>query len=179
MPNIIGEAIYENRINQGLTQDQFGSKYDISGPAVFKFEKGYVKPSLDLWIKMSADFKIPEKTAVLMWLKSRLPEKYQGLIQIKNPQAEADLPTAVRPSPRAVDYTKFEDRKEMRKVSMNDRNLPKKLREFLKDDEIWVIYKPDGDEINFLRDAFGRLGQGSVDAFREALRAVRAFKAEK
>ncbi|MBN1779104.1 MAG: hypothetical protein JW816_02695 [Candidatus Buchananbacteria bacterium] len=162
-----------------MTQDQFGHKYDISGPAVFKFEKGYVKPSLDLWLKMSADFKIPEKTAVLMWLKTRLPEKYQNLIQIKNPQAEAEIPEAVRPSPRAVDYTKFEDRKEMRKVANNDRKLPKGLREFLKDDEIWVIYKPTGAEINFLRDAFGKLGQGSIDAFREALRAMRSFKTEK
>ena len=63
----------------------------------------------------------------------------------------------------------------MRKVAMNDRKLPKKLRELLKDDEIWVIYKPDGVEINFLRDAFGRLGDGSVEAFREALRTLRMF----
>lgn len=178
MANIIGDVLYESRVNQGLTQDQFGAKYDVSGPAVFKFEKGYVKPSLDLWLKMAADFGIPEKTAVLMWLKSRLPEKYQSLIQIKDPTGPVEPPTTIRPSPRAVDYTKFNDRKEMRKVAMGDRGLPKMLREFLKDDEIWVVYKPTGKEINFLRDAFGRLGEGSPAAYREALRAIRGFTSE-
>lgn len=178
MSNLIGESLYQHRVNQGLTQDEFGSKYDVSGPAVFKFEKGYVKPSLELWLKMAADIGIPEKTAVLIWLKSRLPEKFQSIIQIKDPQGEADSPTAIRPTPKAVDYAKFDDRKEMRKVALNDRGLSKMLREFIKDDEIWVVYKPTGVEINFLRDAFGRLGEGSVSAYREALRAVRGFTSE-
>ncbi len=175
MANLIGDVIYENRVNEGLTQDQFGSKYDISGPAVFKFEKGYVKPSLDLWLRMAADFKIPEKTAVLMWLKSRLPEKFQSLIEIKNPQAVAEAPTAYRPSPRAVDYTKFTERREMKKVIAGDRTISKALRDFLSDEEIWVIYKPTGEEIMFLRDTFGRLGEGSPEAYREALRVLRMF----
>ncbi len=175
MSNLIGEVIYENRVNEGLTQDQFGTKYDISGPAVFKFEKGYVKPSLDLWLRMAVDFNIPEKTAVLIWIKSRLPEKFQSLIQVKSPQAVAEAPVVYRPSPRTVDYTKFEDRKDMRKIALNDRTLPKNLREVLKDDEIWAMFKPTGVEINFLRDTFSRLGEGSVSAYRDALRAVREF----
>jgi hypothetical protein len=74
-----------------------------------------------------------------------------------------------------VDYTKFEDRKDMRKIALNDRTLPKNLREVLKDDEIWAMFKPTGVEINFLRDTFSRLGEGSVSAYRDALRAVREF----
>lgn len=173
--NLIGEAIYENRIAAGMTQDQFAAKYDISGPAVFKFEKGYVKPSLELWLRMAKDFKIDDKTGVLIWLKSRLPERFQSLIEIKS-SGVAEIPVAYRPSPRAVDYSKFSDRKELRRVALGDRNLPAGLRELLKDDEVWGLYKPTGEEISFLRDTFGRLGGGSADAFREALRAYREFK---
>jgi transcriptional regulator with XRE-family HTH domain len=83
MNDILGKEIYENRKTQGLTQDQFGKIYDVSGPAIFKFEKGYVRPSFQLWLRMAKDFKIPEKKAVLMWIKSRLPEEYQSLIDLR------------------------------------------------------------------------------------------------
>ena len=55
MKNYLGDIIFEYRKKVNLTQDQYGSKYRVSGPAVFKFEKGYVKPSLELWLKMAAE----------------------------------------------------------------------------------------------------------------------------
>ena len=174
MLNLLGEAIRANRVNRGSTQDKFGLMFEISGPAVFKFEKGYVRPSLDLWLKMAADFKIPEKTAVLMWLKTRLPEKYQGLLVIKDAE-EAETPGTTA-GKDTIDYTKFASRTKMREAALHGSNLPKGLREFLSDGEVWNIYKPTGEEINFLRDNFGQIGGGSVAAYLNALRAMRAFK---
>ena len=44
MESFLGEIIYQSRLKLGMTQDQYGAKYDVSGPAVFKFEKGFVRP---------------------------------------------------------------------------------------------------------------------------------------
>ena len=174
MENILGEQIYENRTSQGLTQDQFGAKYHVTGPAIFKFEKGYVKPSLDLWLKMAKNFEIPETRAVLMWVKSRLPEEYQDLIKIQ------DDPLVIKGQKlgkiaKKKDYSKFNDRNEMRRALSRDTKLPKELKKFLKNNEVWSIYKPTGREINILRDKIAELGKGSMEAYREALRVIRMF----
>ena len=84
MKNYLGEIIYNNRQKEDLTQDQYGARYSVSGPAIFKFEKGYVKPSLDLWLKMAADSGLSERRAVLLWVKSKLPEEYQEYIELQS-----------------------------------------------------------------------------------------------
>ena len=173
MENILGEEIYENRTTLGLTQDQFGAKYHVTGPAIFKFEKGYVKPSLDLWLQMAKDFDIPEKRAVLMWVKSRLPEEYQDLIRIQD-EAIVCHEKGKRAG-KKKDYSQFTDRNAMRKAIQKDTKLSKELKRFLKMEEVWEIYKPTGREVNLLRDRFSGLGKGSVEAYREALRVVRMF----
>jgi len=173
MENILGEEIYENRTTLGLTQDQFGAKYHVTGPAIFKFEKGYVKPSLSLWLHMAKDFEIPEKRAVLMWVKSRLPEEYQDLIQIQD-EAVVCQDGGKRKSSRK-DYSQFTDRDKMRKAIQKDTRLSKELKRFLNMEEVWSVYKPTGREINLMRDRFSGLGKGSVEAYREALRVVRMF----
>jgi DNA-binding XRE family transcriptional regulator len=76
----ICDAIVRCRTKTGLTQEQFARRYNVSGPAIFKFEKGYLKPSLDLWLMMAKDIGLPEESAVLMWVRERLPEKYKRLI---------------------------------------------------------------------------------------------------
>ncbi len=106
MLTTIGEAIYACRIKQGLSRNEFALKYVITGPAVFKFEKGHMRPKLELWLKMARDSKIPEMTAVLLWLKSRLPERLQNLIQIKNLLSESEVPSADGPPPSGVDVVK-------------------------------------------------------------------------
>lgn len=177
MENLIGEEIYENRLKTGLTQDEFGAKYSISGPAVFKFEKGYVKPSLDLWLKMSKDFGLDERKSVLIWAKSRLPENFQYLIDINAIPVREESESYGKAKP-GIDYSKFADRKEMRKVLLKDNTLPKGLKELVSDEEIWLIYKPTGAEINFLKNSFGTLGEGTKSGYREALRLYREFKQE-
>ena len=44
MDNRIGKTIERYRKSLGKTQDQLGAMYSVTGPAIFKFEKGYVKP---------------------------------------------------------------------------------------------------------------------------------------
>lgn len=173
MDNILGDEIYESRLSRGLTQDQFGKVYSVSGPAIFKFEKGYVKPSFQLWLRMAKDFKIPEKKAVLMWIKSRLPAEYQNLIDLREMAVseEGEAYEAEKP----VDFSRFTDRDELRKKVLEDPLLPKGLKAMVQDEEIWAIYKPTGHEINILRDAFIRFGKGTKALYREALRLVREF----
>ena len=167
--NIIGELIHEHRIAQDMTQDEFGKKYGVSGPAIFKFEKGYVKPSLDLWLVVAKDIKIEEKKAVLMWVKARMPEKYRNLIDIKAGKV-------IEPDTKeGAGYSAYNDREKMREAALNDQKLPKGPRDFLKEDELWGLYMPSGAEVDFLCNTFGKLGKGSPTAFREALRLVREF----
>lgn len=170
MKNYLGEQIQAHRDVSGMTQDQFGAKYGVSGPAIFKFEKGYVKPSLDLWLRMAKDFEISERKAVLMWVKSKLPEEYQDFIDLTaEAMGEAGGKSNVR------DYSQMTNRDEMKVTAKKDPALPKALRDLLADDELWAVYKPTGREINLLRDTFGRLGKGNKSSYREALRLIREF----
>jgi transcriptional regulator with XRE-family HTH domain len=174
MENLLGEQIYDNRTAQGLTQDQFGSMYKVTGPAIFKFEKGYVRPSLILWLKMAKDFEISENRSVLMWVKSRLPEEFQHLIEIKDTPIILDGETSSR-AVKKKDYSKYTNREDMRRAITKDAKLTKELKQFLRNEEVWAIYKPTGREINILRNRISDLGKGSVAAYREALRVIRMF----
>lgn len=178
--NYLGEIIYRSRMDNDLTQDEFGSRYNVSGPAVFKFEKGYVRPSLELWLKMASDAGIPERRSVLLWLKSKLPAEYQDYVELQG-AAVAERAAAYgkggkrKKDDKRVDYSRFEERAAMQEAAAKDKTLPKALREFLDDDELWALFKPTGHEVNMLRDVFAPLGRGSKSAYREALRLIREF----
>ncbi len=175
MSNYIGEEIYRHRKAQKLTQDEFGARFGVSGPAIFKFEKGFVRPSLDLWLKIAADLKIPERRALLMWIKDRLPEKYEHIINVKKGEILVEEPEDYDIEEGKTDYSTIPDRKRLRKVALADDTLPRGLRSLIRDEEIWAAYKPKGDEINFLRDTFGRYPRATRALFREALRLYRLF----
>ena len=175
MTNYLGDIIYESRQKENMTQDQYGSKYRVSGPAVFKFEKGYVKPSLELWLKMAADAGLSQRRAVLLWAKSKLPDEFQDFIEMQTPSAgDAEADKAKKKGAKP-DYSKFESREQMREVFAKDKTIPKGLRELLEDDDMWTTFKPTGHEINMLRDIFGPLGKGNKVTFREALHLIREF----
>ncbi len=174
MKNYLGDIIYQSRLELDLTQDQYGAKYDVSGPAIFKFEKGYVRPSLALWLKMASDAGVSERRSVLLWLKSKLPESYQDYVELQS-AAVAESEGKSKKKDGKTDYSKFEGREAIRDASSKDKALPKGLRELLDDPELWALFKPTGHEINMLRDIFGPLGRGSKGAFREALRLIREF----
>lgn len=167
--NELGQIIYKSRLALDLTQDEYGQRYSVSGPAIFKFEKGYVRPSLALWLKMAADTELSEKRAVLLWLKCKLPEQYQAYLSTvpirKRGKAKSGL----------IDYAAFDTREEMQAAAAKDQTLPKALRKLLDNDEIWALFRPSGHEINLMRDMFGPMGKGSPSDYREALRLIREF----
>lgn len=174
--NYLGEIIFANRKMDNLTQDEYGAKYGVSGPAVFKFEKGYVRPSLELWMKMASDAQLSERRSVLLWMKSKLPEAYQDYIEMQSAAvAESEAEYAKKRGGKKTDYSKVEGREQMLELTSKDKTIPSGLKALLEDVELWALYKPTGLEVNFLRDKFGPLGRGSKSAYREALRLVREF----
>jgi len=166
---VLGDIVYEKRIELGLTQDEYGQRYDVSGPAVFKFEKGYVRPSLGLWLKMAEDADLPERRAVLLWLKSKLPVKYQQYVDLVEPADRS------KTSKGRMDYSRFETRQTMQEAASKDMKLPRALRNVLADDDLWMLFKPTGHELNLLRDMFSPLGKAKPSTYREALRLIREF----
>lgn len=175
MENILGEIVYQSRQKFDLTQDQYGAKYSISGPAVFKFEKGFVRPSLELWLQMAKDAEVPERRAVILWLKAKLPKQYQAYLEVAEGPAKAKRGSNSTGAKGQADYSAYEDREAMREAAIKDKSLPKPLQDLLNDDEVWSLTKPTGHEINLLREMFGPLGKGSASTYREALRLVREF----
>ena len=176
MSNVVGEAIFRHRKKIGMTQDQFGAKFHVSGPAIFKFEKGYVRPSLDVWLKISADIKIPRTHAVLMWLKDRLPDEFSSLIDLKKDVLVSESVNAYKPKYKRIDYTKFKTVESVRKQAVKDETLPRGLQALFKDKKLWEAVKPEGDEVNFCRDAYQTVGAGTRHLFVEAFAVLRRFK---
>jgi DNA-binding XRE family transcriptional regulator len=174
MKSEIGALIAECREKSGLTQDQFGQKYSVSGPAIFKFEKGYVKPSLDLWLQFAKDLSITEQQAVLLWIKAKLPKKYQSFVSLEAPVVREDAKGYGRKSK----LDGITDAAKAREIVLSERTMPKGLKRLLKDDDLWELYKPLASEINTLAVIFGKLGDGTKSSYREALRLVREFAAE-
>ena len=102
----LGDIINKTRKALSMTQDEYGARHNVSGPAVFKFERGYVRPSLPLWLAMAADADLSERRAVLLWLRSKLPQKYQRYVELPPP----------KPKQRrgVIDYSTIERREEMK-----------------------------------------------------------------
>ena len=167
---ILADTIYKSRLAMGLTQDELGQRYDVTGPAIFKFEKGFVRPSLKLWLRIAQDADLTERRAVLMWIQTKVPQEYQQYVDLAS--SPTDRP---RTKKGLIDYSGFETREAIHGAVAKDTKLPKPLRDLFADDDLWALYKPTGHEINLLRDLFSPLGEGSKSAFREALRLIREF----
>lgn len=163
----IGEYIAKSRVDMALTQDQFGKKYSVSGPAIFKFEKSYVKPSLDLWLKMAKDIKLKEAEAVLMWVRAKLPSKFQAFVSLE--------PATAKETKKAGKAKKAPSPDVVRTEVLANRATAKGLKTLLKDDDLWALYQPTSAEIRVLADVFGSLGAGTKSSFRQALQLIRTF----
>ena len=77
----IGQIIRRDRIERNLTMDDYGAVYDVSAPAIFKFEKGEIRPSLKLWMRIARDAGVSERLAVLLWLRFELPPRYKKYVE--------------------------------------------------------------------------------------------------
>lgn len=170
----IGQLISKSREDLGLTQDQFGRRYNVSGPAIFKFEKGYVRPSLELWLSICKDIDISEEVAVLMWVRAKLPRKYQDFISLE--PGKVREPATSYGKPRSPAKTARKKAPEsLRDEILADRKAPQGLKRLLKDEDFWALYKPEAEELDLLRNVFGPLGDGSKASYRQALRLLREF----
>lgn len=76
----IATLVKRHREELDLTQDEYGAKFGISGPAVFKIEHGFIRPSFYLWINIAKALKLTEQKAVVLWSACSLPKKYQKYI---------------------------------------------------------------------------------------------------
>jgi len=171
MGNRIGKTIERYRKSLGKTQDQLGAMYSVTGPAIFKFEKGYVKPSLELWMKIAFDAGLTPIKALLCWIKDKLPEQYLEVFESMEAEGEKVETAGTRPP----GYSQYEDREALRKAVLCDPSLPSPLVELFRDDEFWALYKPRGTEVDHLVGFCRPFGEGTPDMYRDALRLIRQF----
>jgi len=170
MGNEIGKTIERYRKSLGKTQDQLGAMYSVTGPAIFKFEKGYVKPSLELWMKIAFDAGLTPKKALLCWIKDKLPEKYVEIFE--SIEEETQTPESRK---KEQGYGRYDDRQALRKTLLCDPSLPNSLIELFRDDEFWAVYKPRGEEIDHLIRFCAPFPEGTPDMYRHALQLIREF----
>lgn len=176
MHRFIGDIIQKHRGAAELTQDEYGSRYGVSGPAIFKFEKGYVKPSLGLWMRIAEDAEISAPWAVRIWLKDSLPEKYKEYVELQGALGQTGARETSKTARARSDYSRCQSRDAILTTAQKDAALPPALREFIEDEQLWALYKPQGREVNLLHDIFSPLGAGSKELYREALYALRMFE---
>jgi DNA-binding XRE family transcriptional regulator len=171
MNNRIGKTIERYRRSLGKTQDQLGAMYSVTGPAIFKFEKGYVKPSLELWMKIAYDAGLTPKKSLLCWIKDKLPEQYLEIIESMEAESEKAEPTESRPA----GFAQQQDRETLRRAVLCDPSLPTGLVELFRDDEFWSLYKPRGIEVDHLVRLCAPFHEGTPDMYRDGLRLIRQF----
>lgn len=169
MANRIGKTIERYRKSLGKTQDQLGTMYSVTGPAIFKFEKGYVKPSLELWMRVAYDAGLTPRNALMCWIKDKLPEQFLEILESIEEGPEKSESSASQA------YAGQSGRDELRKAVLCDPTLPGGVIELVRDDEFWSLYKPTGAEIDHLLRMYGGFDEGTPDMYREALRLIRQF----
>lgn len=168
----IGKLISALRKRLGLTQDQFGAVYGVSGPAIYKFEKGYVNPSLQLWMKFSHDSGLSEKQAALLWCKGKLSEQHSRHIPIDD---EGNLTGNENRGSEAPEWLQITDRVRLRKAVVENEKTPAGLRNLVLDDDFWIVFKPTGAELHAVEQKFGAYRNAPSEAFADALRNIRIF----
>ncbi len=163
MSGSVSGRILSHRQKNGETQDQFGRRYGVSGPAIFKFEKGFINPKLSLWLSITKDMSMDPRRAVNMWVKNGLPEQYQNAL--------CPPPSAMLEENR---FSGIHNSANLSKTIVADKSVPHALVEFAQSDE-WALYSPTGEEIDLLLHLFGDMADGSVRTICEAIRLVRNF----
>ncbi len=164
----LGSRIMNYRKARKLTQADLAERYNVSGPAIFKFEKGFVTPSLKLWQKIAANIGIPEKEAVLIWVREKLPPQMKNLISeaqmLDVGEVEKDLKAAA---------AEPQGRKKMREFLLDNAELSPALKKFVGNNEMWDTLKPTCEELMFLVELTRKVTLFSVNQFRDAMMVVR------
>ncbi len=168
MAKLIAQQLLRYRKRLKVTQDQLGKDYSVSGPAIFKIEKGYFLPSLKLWLKLAKAIGIQPRRAVLMWAKDKLPEQFKAFIQIEGGSPK-----------KKTDFARYKTEKKLREEMLKDKWLPSGLSDLARSNPLWAMYKPTGAEIDLLGGIFSKFGEGTSRDFTDGLRLVREFGGKK
>ena len=170
----IGDLIYTHRKRMKLSQQAFGDRFEVSSPAIFKFEHKHLFPSMALWMRIAKEIGINEEEAMLTWIKSRLPENFKHLVKLDKAMLDhskyyqkADIP----------DYATIEDRQTLRAVVLQSNDIPEGLKDLIGDDDFWIVFKPTGQEIYALVQKYGMFNFAGKNEFADALRVLRKFLA--
>lgn len=166
--SILGSRIMKFRKDHNLTQADLAERYSVSGPAIFKFEKGFVTPSLKLWLKIAANIGIPEKEAVLIWVREKLPTQMKNLVS-EMPVLDID---AVTEELQALEKDPDGFRK-MRDVLLNNADLSPALKKFVATNEMWNTMKPTPKEVLFLINLTQTASLVTLSHFRDAIMIAR------
>ena len=141
----LGSRIMDYRKEHDLTQTDLAVRFDVSGPAIFKFEKGFVTPSLRLWLKMAANLGIPEKEAVLVWVREKLPQKMRSIVDETSILDVRGLRADLLALPPSADV-----HKKIRDTLNENPDLSPVLKAFAATPGLWDVLKPTVKEALFL-----------------------------
>ncbi len=172
--SVLGSRIMRYREKNNLTQADLAVRYKVSGPAVFKFEKGFLTPSLKLWQKIAKDIGIPEKEAVLIWAKEKLPAKMTDLISTDGVFSTEEVMEEIG----EADEKKKAGVK-VRNVLSKNVNVSPTLKDFIGDDNIWKILKPTVGEIRYLIELEQVCDMDKKEHYRDALLLAREIESSK
>jgi len=167
----LGARIMSFRRTHDLTQADLAGRYRVSGPAIFKFEKGFVIPSLKLWLVIATDMGIPEKEAVLIWVKEKLPARFHSLVKSKPSFDIAPLREEL--GELGSDAAGL---KEMRQTILDNPEISPSLKKFVSNNEMWSIFKPTSKEILFLIELDKAFPLIALRQFREAMIVARQIE---
>ncbi|MFP4382112.1 MAG: helix-turn-helix domain-containing protein [Candidatus Sumerlaeia bacterium] len=169
--SILGTRIMDFRKSNHLTQADLADRYEISGPAVFKFEKGFVTPSLKLWQKMAKDMDIPEKEAVLIWVKEKLPARMHKMIRERSVLDMEEMKKQLEEASKEQDSSAA-----MRSIILGNPDITPSFQEFVSEKTVWEIMKPTLEEVVFLIEIDQWMPRLTVDQFRDLLIVARAIR---
>ena len=175
MRNYIGQIIETARKRLNETQEVFGARYQVSGPAIFKFENGYVRPSIELCMKMAKDVGVDERRAVLLWIKAKLPARYQEYIELQSGFERMRGRGVLSGISQGRAVSPAEQRGRILALGKSSPEIPRGIVEFLSDDELWALYKPTVREIEQLIEIYAPMGEGTAELYRQGLCLLRDF----
>ena len=169
--SVLGSYIMNSRKERNLTQADLADRFNVSVPAIFKFEKGFVTPSLKLWLRIAAEINIPEKKAVLLWVREKLPRRIRKYAPEPLPGDIDALVQDLTEASRGADAHEG-----MRRLILASPDVAPALRRFVENDVAWDTLKPTIDEVIFLLGVEELLPDRSPEDFRDLLLVARRIK---
>ena len=154
-----------------LTQADLAVRYGVSGPAIFKFEKGFVLPSLRLWQKMAADMDIPDKEAILMWIREKVPPRLTSHLKIG---CSPDISTLIEQITAVPDGASAYQKRGA--LIIENPDVSPSLKRFISESKMWEIFKPCLEEIVFLIEIDQQMDRLNTNQYRDLLVVARSIR---